>query len=89
MRGATLSRLGRNRVPFWPARVVVAEHRWGLPERVGAGLLCLFRRVENIGGHPAPDGGYANGNTAEGTNALHGLTTGNTTGPSTRLHRAL
>jgi len=25
---------------------------------------------------PAPDGGYANGNTAEGTNALFSLTTG-------------
>ena len=32
--------------------------------------------TKNAGGIPPPDGGYSGGNTAEGTNALLGLTTG-------------
>jgi hypothetical protein len=41
-------------------------------------LACigLWPAPKAFGVSPAPDGGYANGNTAEGANALFSLTTG-------------
>jgi hypothetical protein len=41
-------------------------------------FLLLSPMASQIGRavSPAPDGGYPNGNTAEGTNALNSLTTG-------------
>ena len=49
--------------------------RLGFPSHPSrARLLCAF--AGSASGLPAPDGGYANGNTAEGTNALFSLTTG-------------
>ena len=36
----------------------------------------LYTSREDARSHPAPDGGYANGNTAEGTDALFSLTSG-------------
>lgn len=44
------------------------------PVVVAFALLVLSH--ETLAVTPAPDGGYANGNTAEGTNALFSLTTG-------------
>jgi trimeric autotransporter adhesin len=41
---------------------------------VALGLLTLSRMAQAV--TPAPDGGYAGGNTAEGTSALFSLTTG-------------
>jgi len=43
---------------------------------IGFGLACfgLLPAVQAV--TPAPDGGYANGNTAEGTNALFSLSSG-------------
>jgi len=38
--------------------------------------FALSPTPKAFGVTPAPDGGYANGNTAEGTNALLSLTTG-------------
>ena len=40
----------------------------------GARLLCAFADSSSTGS-PAPDGGYPNGNTAEGDSALSSLTT--------------
>src|SRR5438045_3855574 len=39
-------------------------------------LACFALAPAARGVTPAPDGGYPNGNTAEGTNALFSLTTG-------------
>ena len=39
-------------------------------------LACFFLLPKTHSVSPAPDGGYAGGNTAEGTNALLDLTTG-------------
>src|SRR6266446_4023016 len=41
---------------------------------VGSGWSTLAPSAQAVS--PAPDGGYANGNTAEGTDALYLLTTG-------------
>jgi hypothetical protein len=38
--------------------------------------LALSPRAQALLPPPAPDGGYPGGNTAEGDNALHDLTTG-------------
>jgi hypothetical protein len=40
------------------------------------GCFALLPTPKAFGVSPAPDGGYANGNTAEGTNALFSLTSG-------------
>ena len=40
------------------------------------GIVCLQVLPQMQAVTPAPDGGYPNGNTAEGTNALFSLTTG-------------
>src|SRR5437870_12336362 len=39
-------------------------------------ITCLVLAPALLAVTPPPDGGYANFNTAEGTNALFGLTTG-------------
>ena len=39
-------------------------------------LLCFALLPESQAVSPAPDGGYPGGNTAEGQNALFGLTSG-------------
>src|SRR5689334_9354311 len=41
---------------------------------IGSGWSTLAPSVQAVS--PPPDGGYANGNTAEGTDALYFLTTG-------------
>src|SRR6266478_1004780 len=43
---------------------------------VALAWFALSPTPKAFGVTPAPDGGYANGNTAEGTNALLSLTTG-------------
>jgi uncharacterized small protein (DUF1192 family) len=60
-----------------------SSHKFASPSAFGtrfashpitARLLCTFARAQAVS--PAPDGGYPNGTTAEGTNALFSLTTG-------------
>ncbi|PYJ26097.1 MAG: hypothetical protein DME91_00435 [Verrucomicrobia bacterium] len=50
--------------------------RISLPLLIVTVLVCFALLPEAHGVTPAPDGGYANGNTAEGLNALLSLTTG-------------
>ena len=60
----------RNTTPsaVWPARFP------SRPAVARAGRVALFPRCTAVS--PPPDGGYPNGNTAEGTNALFRLTSG-------------
>jgi hypothetical protein len=53
----------------------LAWRRDCLPIMVALAWFALSPTLQAVS--PAPDGGYPNGNTAEGTNALHNLTTGN------------
>jgi hypothetical protein len=43
---------------------------------VGVSLVCFAVSPVTEAVNPAPDGGYPNGNTAEGQNALSSLTSG-------------
>src|SRR5438067_7941196 len=69
-------RLGRSEAQLRPTGGVTAGHSWVYLSLLVLTCVVFFEGAETLAITPAPDGGYVNGNTAEGTNALHDLTTG-------------
>jgi hypothetical protein len=61
-------------IRFWIGRLSSLRRGFFLSALV---LVCLALSPTARAVVPAPDGGYPNGNTAEGANALQSLTTGN------------
>jgi trimeric autotransporter adhesin len=57
-------------------RLIHVTTRFVTPVSAAVGCLVLSLQVWAVLPPPIPDGGYPNFNTAEGSNALHGLTTG-------------
>src|SRR6266480_2614010 len=76
MRSISSRRIGDSHAQLCPPTTVMVEHRWVCLSVLALACFALFGGSKILAITPAPDGGYANGNTAEGTNALHGLTTG-------------
>ena len=76
MRSISSRRTGDSHAQLCPPTTVMVEHRWVCLSVLALACFALFGGSKILAITPAPDGGYANGNTAEGTNALHGLTTG-------------
>jgi hypothetical protein len=56
------------------AKAMTRIRHWLIPLALAVGCFALSPAARAV--DPPPDGGYANGNTAEGTNALYYLTTG-------------
>src|SRR5437899_1407714 len=70
--------------PIQVVHTIPSLRNFAGPAIAGRGFLLIALALLSFGlsvprafgVNPAPDGGYANGNTAEGTNALFSLTTG-------------